>query len=277
MTIYSPSDMIPLALNLFGNLLRFLFVVFVLGWTFFGLVSRVKPQSPEEDPVTRKIALRPRRLRKPLHLELIEHAVGFSIVWCLIVGAKLAPLLSGDSGSSRSLTVPDIALTLSLVALWVSSVASWWSLNRRVRTWLATLPSQEALRSLSSDEFVAFVAHLFRRRGFKANVVGHRADPGVDIVVKNPHGGREVVQCQRWTPRWIAESAVQEFYKAVEGDGKFRRGYIITTSGFSSAAAAWARDRPLELVDGQRLWEAVEAVRDQESIADPEMAVAPQE
>ena len=37
-------------------------------------------------------------------------------------------------------------------------------------------------------------------------------------------------------------------------------GYIVTTSFFSEAARAWARGKPIDLIDGKKLAEAVEVI-----------------
>ena len=113
------------------------------------------------------------------------------------------------------------------------------------------------IRDLSPDQFEKFVAGLFRKRGYEANVVGRDGDHGIDIVVTNPQGERELVQCKRWERKWIGEPVVRDFYGAFMHDGQAVRGYIVTTSVFSDAAWGWVEGKPIDLIDGKRLAEAV--------------------
>jgi len=113
------------------------------------------------------------------------------------------------------------------------------------------------IRDLSPDQFEKFVAGLFRKRGYEASVVGRDGDHGIDIVVTNPQGERELVQCKRWERKWIGEPVVRDFYGAFMHDGQAVRGYIVTTSVFSDAAWGWVEGKPIDLIDGKRLAEAV--------------------
>ena len=118
----------------------------------------------------------------------------------------------------------------------------------------------EDLSDLSPEGFEHFVATLFRRRGYKARVVGGEGDHGVDIVVTNPQGDRELVQCKQWNKKWLGEGVVRDFYGAFVHDGRAARGYIVTTSFFSRAARKWAEGKPIDLVDKNKLAEAVEVL-----------------
>lgn len=84
-------------------------------------------------------------------------------------------------------------------------------------------------------------------------VVGGDGDHGVDLVVTNPDGERELVQCKRWGRKWLGEPVVRDFYGALMHDGVAVRGYIVATSFFSHAARTWAERKPLKLIDGEEL------------------------
>ena len=116
------------------------------------------------------------------------------------------------------------------------------------------------IKNFSADEFEDFVAGLFLKRGYKASIVGRDGDHGIDIVVTNPQGERELVQCKRWDRRWIGEPIVRDFYGAYVHDGDAVRGYIVTTSFFSRAARDWAQGKPIDLIDGKKLAEAVDLI-----------------
>jgi restriction system protein len=153
--------------------------------------------------------------------------------------------------------------------------AGAWPKRARSMNWNSPMPArpkfarppkrydEEALgdiRDFSADEFEDFVADLFVKRGYGATIVGGDGDHGVDIVVTNPQGERELVQCKRWDRRWIGEPIVRDFYGAFVHDGDAVRGYVVTTSCFSEAAREWAEGKPIHLIDGKQLAEAVEVI-----------------
>ena len=120
--------------------------------------------------------------------------------------------------------------------------------------------SLEEIKGLSPGGFEEFVGDLFHRRGYAVQVVGADGDHGVDLVVTNPDGERELVQCKRWRRKWIGEPVVRDFYGALMHDGIAVRGYIVTTSFFSHAARSWAEGKPLKLIDGEELAWASERI-----------------
>jgi restriction system protein len=124
----------------------------------------------------------------------------------------------------------------------------------------ATGSTLEEIRRVSPGGFEHFVADLFHRRGYAVLVVGGDGDHGVDLVVTNPGGERELVQCKRWGRKWIGEPVVRDFYGALMHDGRAVRSYIVTTSFFSHAARAWARNKPIKLIDGKELSWAAERI-----------------
>lgn len=122
----------------------------------------------------------------------------------------------------------------------------------------------EILHDLSPAGFEEYVADLFRRRGYKASRVGNRGDHGVDIFLRNPNGERELVQCKNWKTKWVGEKEVRDFYGALTHDEEAVRGYIVTTNYFSDPARKWARGKPIDLIDADRLMEAAAEIRSRE-------------
>lgn len=146
-------------------------------------------------------------------------------------------------------------------ALWVGGgiyiVYQWRARKAR----LSLQQDIASLKSLTVHEFEEFVANLFRKRGYQARVVGDVGDHGIDIEVINLQGEKELVQCKRWTKKWLGERIVRDFYGALMHDEEAVRGYIVTTSYFSKAARKWAQGKPISLIDGPDLSEAVQLIR----------------
>ena len=67
-------------------------------------------------------------------------------------------------------------------------------------------------------------------------------------------GGRYLIQCKRFAPdKLVGAATVRDFYGAVTADRGAVKGILITTSGFTSQALAFARQLPIELIGGQQL------------------------
>ena len=122
------------------------------------------------------------------------------------------------------------------------------------------------LHDLSPAGFEEFVADLFRRRGYKASRVGTRGDHGVDILLRNPNDERELVQCKNWKNKWVGEREVRDFYGALTHDEEAVRGYIVTTNYFSDPARKWAHGKPIDLIDADRLIEAMAVIERRKSL-----------
>ncbi len=114
---------------------------------------------------------------------------------------------------------------------------------------------------MSPDEFEELVADIFRARGSRAVVVGGLGDHGVDIEVTGRDGTRALVQCKRYgRDRWVGEPEVRDLFGAFTHDGKAARAYLVTTGFFSNAARGWAEGKPIVLMDGERLAEAMQEI-----------------
>jgi Holliday junction resolvasome RuvABC ATP-dependent DNA helicase subunit len=110
---------------------------------------------------------------------------------------------------------------------------------------------------LSGTDFEKLVSNLLTRMGFRAELTKASGDGGVDVVAtlrKPLIGGRYLIQCKRFAGDSLVGSAiVREFYRALVADQKAVKGILITTSGFTAQAQEFARNLPIELVDGVQL------------------------
>ena len=153
--------------------------------------------------------------------------------------------------SSKSLLIQEPLSTILFFTVGFILVSIWLSksyLGRiHLRTKLFGL-STEDLIELSPGEFEEMVAELYRSMGHKARRTGSIGDHGVDVVVNAKRREKWVVQCKRWrTP--AGEFIVRDFYGMMQHE-KAAQGAIIATTGFSQAAAEWAKGKPLYLYNG---------------------------
>ena len=179
--------------------------------------------------------------------------VFFGIRWLLpaVAGSNmfLRPLASAIQPVAWFFTLPFV-LTAAFAALRAS----------RRRDLLDSQSGLQSLRALSWQDFERLVGEAYRRRGYTIQETGGSSpDGGVDLVLYS--GGRKtVVQCKRWRTAQVGVSAVRELYGVMVAE-KTERAIFVTTGSFTKEANAFARGKPLELVDGEALAKLVEGVQ----------------
>lgn len=106
------------------------------------------------------------------------------------------------------------------------------------------------LNEMDGIEFEHYVAQIFERLGYEAEVTKESGDFGADILLTREHE-RICVQCKRYKSL-VGLSSVQEvlgslrYYNAA-------RGIVVTNSSFTDAAKELAKVNNIELIDGARL------------------------
>ena len=122
------------------------------------------------------------------------------------------------------------------------------------------LAPEQNLASMDWEDFEHIVRELFAKmfsaRSAAAEVHVTRAsrDYGVDALVHDPdpiHGGKFVIQAKRYV-NTVDVAAVRDLFGTVQNEGA-NRGYLVTTSSFGPDAYAFAKGKPLSLVDGRHL------------------------
>ena len=120
--------------------------------------------------------------------------------------------------------------------------------------------------TLSGVDFERIVTSLLAKMGFQAEMTKSSGDGGIDIVAslrKPIVGGRYLIQCKRFDPATqIGAPLIREFYGALVADRTAIKGIFVTTSTFTTQARDFARNLPLELIDGSQLQVLLEEFRD---------------
>jgi restriction system protein len=128
----------------------------------------------------------------------------------------------------------------------------------------AGTPRAQELLSLSWEEFEALLREAFERDGFRvferSNGTTGVAAGLADIVLERG-GKRWFVSAKYWRERTVAGQAVQELYGAMVAGGA-SGGFIVTHGAYGPAAKVLARERRVELIDGERLASMIEPVRE---------------
>ncbi|MFA5643234.1 MAG: restriction endonuclease [Candidatus Paceibacterota bacterium] len=167
-------------------------------------------------------------------------------------------------------------LKITLISLWQMFVGLWWvwsiaifaiilpriveRLVERIIT-SCKFKKGERIRSdaellnwigkLSHKEFELYVAELFRKLGYKADVIGGTGDGGIDIVLERD-GKKSYVQCKQYNSK-VQVDKIRDFYGAIVSKFSNAKCYFVTNNYFTLPAEEFARDKPIELIDGQQL------------------------
>jgi restriction system protein len=94
----------------------------------------------------------------------------------------------------------------------------------------------------------------FSKNGGEVKVTRASRDGGVDAVAFDPdpiRGGKIVIQAKRYT-NTVGVSAVRDLYGTVMNEGA-TKGILVTTASYGPDAYAFAKDKPLTLLDGGNL------------------------
>jgi|GEM_PF-753383 len=116
----------------------------------------------------------------------------------------------------------------------------------------------ERIDSLDGNAFEDFVAEIFESLGYEVHRNGGSGDEGADLkLARGPL--RAVVQCKYHQKGIVGSPDLQKFLGTIHQSGS-RKGYFVTTTGFTLSAEKFAAQQPIELIDGPRLAEIVREI-----------------
>lgn len=119
---------------------------------------------------------------------------------------------------------------------------------------IGTLESRPNIMDLTPHEFESLVTNLFTAMGLEARQTRSSRDGGVDAVAFDPRpvlGGKVVIQAKRYK-NTVGVSAVRDLYGTMMNEGA-NKGILVTTAGYGPDAFTFAKDKPIELIDGSGL------------------------
>lgn len=119
---------------------------------------------------------------------------------------------------------------------------------------LSGLDSRINLLEMDPFEFEHLISNLFEQIGLKTSTTRASRDGGVDVIAFDERpifGGKIVIQAKRYR-RTVEVAAVRDLFGAVHNEGAVK-GILVTTSSFGAESRKFAKDKPLELIDGNGL------------------------
>ena len=138
--------------------------------------------------------------------------------------------------------------------------------DRRIvqgRSIAAGLDERTNLAAMDWEDFEHLVRELFEKEfiasGGEVHVTQGSRDGGVDAIAFDPdpiRGGKLVIQAKRYT-NTVEVAAVRDLYGTLLNEGA-TKGILVTTSDFGSDAYAFAKDKPITLLNGANLLSLLE-------------------
>jgi restriction system protein len=119
---------------------------------------------------------------------------------------------------------------------------------------MGRLDSRPNIYDLNPYEFENLVSNLFQKLGLETKLTRTTKDGGVDVVafdLRPVLGGKVVIQAKRYK-NTVGVSAVRDLYGTMMNEGA-NKGILVTTSGYGPDAFEFAKEKPIELIDGGQL------------------------
>ena len=110
------------------------------------------------------------------------------------------------------------------------------------------------MMDLTPFEFENLVSNLFGRMGLDTRQTRSSRDGGVDCIAFDTRpvlGGKVVIQAKRYS-NTVGVSAVRDLYGTMMNEGA-NKGILVATSSYGPDAYDFAKDKPIELIDGGSL------------------------
>lgn len=136
---------------------------------------------------------------------------------------------------------------------------------------ISELDSRPNLMDLTPSEFENLVSNLFSKMGLETKLTRASKDGGVDAVAFDTRpilGGKVIIQAKRYR-NTVGVSAVRDLYGTMLNEGA-SKGILVTTSGYGPDAFEFAKDKPIELIDGGGLLYLLDQVGTKARIIMPE-------
>lgn len=125
---------------------------------------------------------------------------------------------------------------------------------------LKSTKSIEDIKKLSWKEFEDVIEAYYRERGYEVIHTGYdSADGGIDLIAKKENE-KIIIQCKHWKAYKVDVKVIREMYGLMVTE-KASKAIIITSGDFTEPAKEFIHDKPIELIDGEKLIKLIDEVR----------------
>ena len=132
------------------------------------------------------------------------------------------------------------------------------------------LDSRANLMELTPNEFESLIQNLFTKIGLDTHQTQASLDGGVDAIAYDSRpifGGKIIIQAKRYK-NTVGVSAVRDLYGTVLNEGA-SKGLLVTTSGYGKSSFEFAKNKPLELLEGGHLLHLLKEHLDMDAVIVP--------
>lgn len=123
--------------------------------------------------------------------------------------------------------------------------------KRRLEKWMKENQQLESLRKLSPKDFEKLTTLIFKKMNYKTKMIGGAGDMGIDVIIEKDDV-KGFIQCKNMER--VNPGHVREFWGSISDkiDNK-SKSYFVTSGFFSQESIDFIKDKPIELIDGQKL------------------------
>ncbi len=124
---------------------------------------------------------------------------------------------------------------------------------------LSGIDSRTNLLNVTPSDFEHLISNLFAQMGYKTGTTRITRDEGVDVIAFDERpivGGKIIIQAKRYK-NTVGVESVRALYGVMQDEGA-TKGILVTTSSFGTASREFAKNKPVELIDGNHLLHLLE-------------------
>jgi restriction system protein len=190
--------------------------------------------------------------------------------WWVSAGLALATFVVLSAALPRSMA--GLALMIPVFLMLIAGISA-------LRTWktarmLERQTGIDSIRDLPWKRFEDLLGEAYRRQGYQVEeTLGGGADGGVDLVLGRD-GDVTLVQCKRWKGMPVPVQAVRELFGVLHDRGA-ASAKLVATSRFTSEAIAFAKGKPIELVDSDAVLRLLRGVQTSGKIVSSRVNASP--
>ena len=118
----------------------------------------------------------------------------------------------------------------------------------------------ENINELSGVEFERVCQQLVESMGFETETTKASGDGGIDLIAYNYQpllSGKYIIQCKRYSGS-VGEPIIRDLYGVITSE-RANKGILMTTGTFTKSAISFADGKPIELIDGEKLHDLLDA------------------
>ena len=127
------------------------------------------------------------------------------------------------------------------------------------------------IQAMNPNKFEYYIADMYLRLGYKTKQVGGSYDGGIDVIAEKDNI-KHYIQCKKYVTSKVGVGEMRDFYGAMAGKLSNGKGIFITTNIFTTEAENFAKDKPIELIDGDSLLKLIKLAKKEDEVIETERA-----